>query len=236
MTNVISQAVTIIKNWWVFLLTGILLIAGSFWVFFTPAESYEALAWLFSILVLANGISYVYFSISNRDKLEGWGWYLAGGIFEIILGAVLIYYPGLSILMLPLFVGFWFMFRGVQIIGVSLDLKKYGFLDWGWLMLLGIAITIMSFFMILDPVFGFFNVVFLTALSLLLFGIANIMISLKLKKIKEKTIDRVEEFKKNAIKDLNSLKDQVIEKMKETSTDVKGEIDAAFRDYLSKIE
>jgi len=236
MANIISKTISIIKNWWVFLLTGILLIVGSFWVFFTPAESYEALAWLFSILVLANGISYVYFSISNRDELEGWGWYLAGGIFEIILGAVLIYYPVLSILMLPLFVGFWFMFRGVQIIGVSLDLKKYGFLDWGWLMLFGIAITIMSFFMILDPVFGFFNVVYLTALSLLLFGVANIMISLKLKKIKEKTIDRVEEFKKNAIKDLNSLKDQVIEKMKETSTDVKGEIDAAFRDYLSKIE
>jgi len=236
MANVISQAVSIIKNWWVFSLSGILLIVGSIWVFFTPVESYVALAWLFSVLVLANGISYVYFSISNHKELEGWGWYLAGGIFEIILGVVLIYYPDLSIMMLPLFVGFWFMFRGAQIVAASLELKKYGFLDWGWLMLFGIALSIMSFFMILDPLFGFFNVVYLTSLALLLFGVSNIMISLKLKKIKSKTIDKVEEFKKNAIKDLISLKDQVIEKMKETSTDVKGEIDAAFRDYLSKIE
>jgi hypothetical protein len=139
-------------------------------------------------------------------------------------------------MMLPLFVGFWFMFRGAQIVATSLELKKYGFLDWGWLMLFGIALTMMSFFMILDPLFGFFNVVYLTSLALLLFGVSNIMISLKLKKIKSKTIDKVEEFKKNAIKDLNSLKDQVIEKMKETSTDVKGEVDAAFRDYQSKIE
>jgi len=236
MANVISQAVSIIKNWWVFSLSGILLIVGSIWVFFTPVESYVALAWLFSVLVLANGISYVYFSISNHKELEGWGWYLAGGIFEIILGVVLIYYPDLSIMMLPLFVGFWFMFRGAQIVAASLELKKYGFLDWGWLMLFGIALSIMSFFMILDPLFGFFNIVWLTALALLLFGVSNIMISLKLKKIKSKTIDKVEEFKKNAIKDLISLKDQVIEKMKETSTDVKGEVDAAFRDYQSKIE
>lgn len=236
MANVISQAVSIIKNWWVFSLSGILLIVGSIWVFFTPVESYVALAWLFSVLVLANGISYVYFSISNHKELEGWGWYLAGGIFEIILGVVLIYYPNLSIMMLPLFVGFWFMFRGAQIVAASLELKKYGFLDWGWLMLFGIALSIMSFFMILDPLFGFFNIVYLTSLALLLFGVSNIMISLKLKKIKSKTIDKVEEFKKNAIKDLNSLKDQVIEKMKETSTDVKGEVDAAFRDYQSKIE
>ena len=236
MANVISQAVSIIKNWWVFSLSGILLIVGSIWVFFTPVESYVALAWLFSVLVLANGISYVYFSISNHKELEGWGWYLAGGIFEIILGVVLIYYPDLSIMMLPLFVGFWFMFRGAQIVAASLELKKYGFLDWGWLMLFGIALSIMSFFMILDPLFGFFNIVWLTALALLLFGVSNIMISLKLKKIKSKTIDKVEEFKKNAIKDLISLKDQVIEKMKETSMDVKGEVDAAFRDYQSKIE
>jgi uncharacterized membrane protein HdeD (DUF308 family) len=236
MTNVISQAVSIVKNWWVFLLSGILLIVGSIYVFITPVESYVALAWLFSVLVLANGISYVYFSISNHKELEGWGWYLAGGIFEIILGVVLIYYPDLSIMMLPLFVGFWFMFRGAQIIAASLDLKKYGFLDWGWLMLFGIALTIMSFFMILDPLFGFFNVVWLTSLALLLLGVSNIMISLKLKKIKSKTIDKVEEFKKKAIKDLNSLKDQVIEKMKETSTDVKGEVDAAFKEYQSKLD
>jgi uncharacterized membrane protein HdeD (DUF308 family) len=236
MTNVISQAVSIIKNWWVFLLSGILLIVGSIWVIFTPLESYVALAWLFSILVLANGISYVYFSISNHKELEGWGWYLAGGIFEIILGIILIYYPNLSIMMLPLFVGFWFMFRGAQIVAASLEFKKYGFLDWGWIMLLGVALTVMSFFMILDPLFGFFNVVWLTALSLLLFGVSNIMISLNLKKIKSKTIDKVEEFKKNAKKDLISLKDQVIEKMKETSTDVKGEVDAAFREYQSKLD
>jgi uncharacterized membrane protein HdeD (DUF308 family) len=236
MANVISQAVSIIKNWWVFSLSGILLIVGSIWVFFTPVESYVTLAWLFSVLVLANGISYVYFSISNHKELEGWGWYLAGGIFEIILGAVLIYYPDLSIMILPLFVGFWFMFRGAQIVAASLELKKYGFLDWGWLMLFGIALSIMSFFMILDPLFGFFNIVYLTSLALLLFGVSNIMISLNLKKIKSKTIDKVEEFKKNAKKDLISLKDQVIEKMKETSTDVKGEVDAAFREYQSKLD
>ena len=159
MANIISKAVKTVKNWWLLLLTGILLVIGSVWVFFTPLESYVNLAWIFSILVLANGISYVIFSISNNKELEGWGWYLAGGLFEIIIGIVLIYYPEISIVILPLVVGFWFMFRGAQIIAASLELKKYGILDWGWIMLFGIALTIMAFFMILDPLFGFFNVV-----------------------------------------------------------------------------
>jgi len=236
MANVISQAIGTIKNWWLFLIAGILLIAGSIWVFLTPVESYVTLAWIFSILVLANGISSTIFSISNHKELEGWGWYLAGGIFEIIIGIALITYPGISLAVLPLFVGFWFMFRGVQIIGASLDLKKYGFLDWGWLMLFGIGLTIISFFMILNPIFGAFNIVYITSIALLFFGISNIMISLKLKKIKSKTIDKVEDFKKTMKMDLKDLKTGIKNSLKEVSSEVKGEIDKKFQDYEDKIE
>jgi uncharacterized membrane protein HdeD (DUF308 family) len=45
--------------------------AGSIWALYSPGESYVALAWLFSFMVLANGITYVYFSFSNQKELEG---------------------------------------------------------------------------------------------------------------------------------------------------------------------
>ena len=235
MANIISKAVSTVKHWWLLLIVGILLIVGSIWVFFTPLEGYVALAWLFSILVLANGISYVYLSIANRKVLEGWGWYLAGGIFEMIIGFVLISYPEISMAILPLVLGFWFMFRGAQIIAASLELKEYGVMDWGWLMLFGIALTIVSFFMILEPVFGFFNVIYISSLALLLFGVANIVISLKLKKIKAKTIDKVEEFKKTINKGLKDLKTEVIKNIIGATAEQKSEIDTAFEDYKSKM-
>ena len=236
MANVIQQAVSLVKNWWLFLLSGILLIAGAIWVFMNPGESYVALAWLFIVLVLVNGISYLIFSISNREVLEGWGWYLAGGIFEIIIGIFLVYYPDISLVILPLVVGFWFLFRGIQIIGASLDLKQYGFLDWGWIMLLGVALTIMAFLMILNPVFAVFNVVYLTSLALIIFGIANIMISMKLKKIKSKTIDKVEAVKKAFKHSLKDLKKEVINKVKEMSPEEQAELDKTFEDYETKME
>ena len=236
MANIFSKAVSTVKHWWLFLLTGILLIVGSIWVFLTPVESYVNLAWIFSILVLVTGISYVIFSISNRKELEEWGWYLTGGIFEIVMGIILVSYPDLTIIMLPLFVGFWLMFRGAQIIAASPKLKEYRFINWGWLMLLGIALTIVSFLMILDPLFGFLNVVYITSVALLLLGIANIMLSLKLKEIKAKTIDKVEEFKKNINKGLKDLKTEVIKNIKEATADQKSEIDAAFEDYKSKMD
>jgi len=47
------------------------MIAFSIWVWLTPLESYVGLAFAFSILVFANGVSHIYFSISNRQNLEG---------------------------------------------------------------------------------------------------------------------------------------------------------------------
>ena len=235
MSNIVSQTVSAIKNWWLFLLLGLFMILASAWMFFTPVKSYVALAWLFSVLVLASGLSNAFFSISNRKELEGWGWYLVGGLLEIFMGLVLIYYPEISLVMLPVFVGFWLMFRGAQLIGTSLELKKYGVMDWGWIMLLGFGLTTISFFMILNPLFGFLNVVYLTSVSLLLFGTANIMISLKLKKIKTKTIDKVQEFKKTLKSDLKELKKDVLKNIEDITKEQKEKFNAAFDEYESKI-
>lgn len=236
MSNIISQTISTIRNWWVFLISGILLIAASIWVAMQPLESYVALAWLFSILVLVNGISYIYFSISNREFLKGWGWYLAGGLFEVVLGVGLLNYPEVSMIMLPLFVGFWFLFRGGQIIGVSLDLKEYGISDWGWIMLFGVGLTMIAFFMILSPMFAVFNVVYLTAISLLLFGISNIMLAFDLKKVKAQTIDKVDDFKKAIKKDFKTLQSQIAQAMKEASEEQKAAVDADMDEYEAKLD
>ena len=184
MTNNISQIKDAINYWWVFLITGLLLVFVSYKVITTPLESYVSLSILFSILVLVNGFFYTIFSITNHKQLDGWGWYLAGGIFDIAIGIILVLYPGISIVLLPVFIGFWLMFRGVSVIGTSLDLKKYDVLNWGWLMVLGILMTILAFFMVMDPLFGFLNIIYITSISFLVFGVISIIMAFKLKNVK----------------------------------------------------
>lgn len=231
MSNIISSSIKTIKHWWVFLLTGILFIAGAAYVLYTPEQSYVALSWLFSIMVTANGISNIYFSISNRDILKGWGWYLTGGILELLFGILLISYPNMTMLIFPIFTGFWLLFRGIQTIGASLELKEYGILDWGWLMLIGVAITVLASFMVVFPIFGYFNIIYLASLTLLLIGFANISFSLSLKKIKSKTIDKVEDFKKGVKKEFKALKADIVKAYENASDEEKKEIDQAFDTY-----
>ena len=231
MSNFISQSIATIKNWWLFLLSGIVLIAGAIYVFYAPEESYVSLAWLFSILVFVNGFSNVIFSISNRKQLPGWGWYLTGGIFEILTGVILIAYPGITMVLLPVFVGFWLLFRGINIIGTSLDLKNLGILDWGWFLLYGVSLTVIASIMILLPIIGHFTVLYLTSIGFFIFGIANIAFSLKLKKIKSLTIDKVSDFKKEVKSQYNSLKKKIIKSYEELKEEEKKKIDKAFENY-----
>ena len=192
-------------------MAGILLVAVSFYVVFTPMESYVNLAGIFSVLVLITGLLATYFSITNRKILSNWGWYLAGGIFETIAGIGLLYYPEISVAMLPVFIGFWLLFKSAQLVGNSIELKQYGILDWGWFLLLGVLLSLLSMFMILDPIFGSISIISLTFISLFTAGISNIWFSINLKKVKAGTIDKVEDLKKEFKNNFNDLKKEVLD-------------------------
>ena len=172
-----------VKHWWLSLLLGILLIAMSIWVIKTPLASYIGLAILFSWLLFISGIVEIVFSISNKDNMDGWGWHLAGGIIDFILGSFLVFNPGITMAVLPFLVGFWMMFGGVWAIATSMDLKSYGTKGWGWTLTFGILTTIFSFFVIFNPVFGGFYLVFMTAFALMTLGVFRIILAFKLKKL-----------------------------------------------------
>ena len=179
MSNIISEFKGTAKNWWVFIITGILFIIGGIWIFKTPAESFVGLASFLSILILISGIFGIIFAFTNKD----WGWHLIGGILNVIIGIILISYPGMTLVIFSLFISFWLMFSGFNTISASMEMKKYGVDNWGWMLFFGILITIFSFMAIMNPVLGAGYLIYFLAISIILLGIANFYIAFGLKKI-----------------------------------------------------
>ena len=227
MTNVISKTVSTIKHWWLFLILGLLLLVGGIWIAFTPAAGFIALVALFIGLLLVSGIFFIIFSISNQKELSGWGWYLAGGILEFLIGIFLWSRPDIAMGVLTVVVGLWILFRGISIIAISTDLKGMDVKGWGWLMTLGILMTILSFMMILDIKFGAKTVVFFTAIALIFMGIAYTILSFKLKKIKSK----LQGFVKEAKGDMDKLKKAVMDSLQDANPQVKEKVSKMFDDY-----
>ncbi len=181
-SSVIDEIASEIKNWWIQLLFGIIFIILGIILLVNPVESYLALAIFFAVAMLFNGLLQIVFAVTNRNEMQGWGWQLAMGIMELVLGIIIVSDIRLSLVTLPLFVGFWLMFRGIDVIGVSMFMRSAKFPAWGWFLALGIVLMITSWLVIIDPLFAGITIVIWTAVSAFVAGFSYIFIALKLKK------------------------------------------------------
>ncbi len=191
MSNIISKVTSSVKNWWVFLIIGAMLVFGAIWIFKTPVESFVSLALLFSTLILISGVLSIIFALANKEDIDNWGLYLAGGILDFVIGFILLKYPGLTLVLFSMFISFWLLFKGFNAISVSFKLKKEGEPNWTWILFFGILIVIFALMSIVNPLIGASYLVYTLALSILLLGIVNIFLGLQLRKVK----NRVVEFK-----------------------------------------
>lgn len=210
MSNFLKTVTNTVKHWYIPLILGILFVAFGIYIFTVPIESYIALSILFAVSFVVAGILEIVFSIQNSKSLEGWGWYLAGGILDLGVGIILSIYPGLSMATLPFFVGFVVMFKSIQAIGFAYDMKNYGLLNWGNLAISGVLGLICSFILIAYPVFSGVSIVVFTALSVIFAGIGLISLAFSIKKIKdypdkisEELKRRIEELKKDYYSEIN---------------------------------
>lgn len=161
---------------------GALFILLGIYIFSTPLASYLVLATLFSLSFLGSGLSELTFALGNRKHLDHWGWFLASGLISTIIGFLLLTNPALSMITLPLYVGFGVMFKSIAGISFALSLKDHGD-EYQSLLWLSIGGMLLSIILIWNPSIIGMTLVTLTAFVFILLGIVAVLFSLKLKKL-----------------------------------------------------
>jgi len=175
-----------IKNWWLFIVKGIVFIGAGIYVFCSPLAGYIGLSVLFSIVIIISGISQIYFASVN-SSMKGWGWTLISGILDLVIGIYLFSYPLITMATLPLFLGFWLMFRSFYLMGIAFDLKSYGITSWVGLLIGSILLLITSLLVMYFPAAGAAGIVVISGIALVVGGVLNIMLALKFKDLKNIT-------------------------------------------------
>ena len=127
----------------------------------------------------------MFFSIRNRKILQGWGWYLVGGLLSLAAGIILIIYPGISIVILPFVVGFTLLFLSFLLMGYSFEMKNLGILNWGYAAILSVLGVILSFMLIVSPLISGISLVTITGVSFTIIGASSIALSFDLRKVKK---------------------------------------------------
>ena len=95
------------RFWWLRLLAGLVLIAAGIIVFCYPAQSYMALTLVFGIVILISGIAQWTGGISGGRYYESRGRAIAAGLWDIIIGILLMWWPSMTAYVIPIILAVW---------------------------------------------------------------------------------------------------------------------------------
>ena len=184
--NLAARASRAIRHWWLMFIAGLLCIAAGICVFVFPLESYVTLSILFGVLMLLTGAAQLIIASTSGNYLMMKGYFIVGGVLDVILGIFLCLYPGVTLVVLPVMMGLWLMYHSFIIISFGGDMDTFRFSGGGMLILLGILLLMLSVFVLVDPLsVGIITVLTVAGVGFLMLGLIFCVMSLKLKNIHE---------------------------------------------------
>lgn len=172
------------RFWWIPLITGLLSIAIGIWCLCSPESSLPVLAYVFAGVFCATGILNIVYGIVNSAPYSNWGWSLALGLIEIVVGIWLFMMPESQLITVFIFtIALYLIFVTIYAICESFVLASYAG-DWLAFMLIFLFATLVfAFIFLAGPIAGGIAVWLYIGISFITFGCYRIMLSLKLRKI-----------------------------------------------------
>jgi len=168
------------KNWWLLLLRGIAAIIFGLLAFAWPGLTLVTLILFYCAFVLVDGVLAVIAAITGGVPGSRW-WLAIIGLLGIAAGLVTFMMPGLTAVLLLLFIAGWAIATGVfQIIG-AIKLRKE--IDNEWLLILGGIISVLfGVSMMLAPGAGALALVWVIGAYSVVIGAIFVALALRLRK------------------------------------------------------
>jgi uncharacterized membrane protein HdeD (DUF308 family) len=167
------------KNWWLILLRGIAAIIFGVLTFVWPGITLLTLILLYGAFALADGVLAIAAAIMGGQPAPRW-WLAIIGILGIVVGILTFAWPGVTALVLLLFIAGWAIATGIfQIIG-AIRLRKE--IDNEWLLIAGGVLSVLfGLILAVQPQTGALALLFVIGFYAILYGITLVWLSLRLR-------------------------------------------------------
>ena len=180
----VRKASRVVKFWWLLTIAGILCILAGIAVFVFPIQSYVALSIIFGVLVLLVGAAQLIIASSSSNFLAMKGYWVVGGVLDILLGIFLCVYPNVTLMLLPVMMGIWMMYHSFMTLAFGGDLENFSIPGSGGAIFGGILLLILSIMVLINPFgAGVATILVLTGVGLIVFGSLLCWLSMKLRTI-----------------------------------------------------
>ena len=170
------------RNWWLLLLRGLVAIVFALLTWAQPGVSLAALVLVFGIYVLADGLLGVWSAIAKRRDNRHWWLLLLWGLVGIVVGVMTFIMPGITGLVLLMYVAAWAVITGVLQIVAAIRLRKE--IKGEWLMILsGLVSVAFGVLLFLQPGAGALAVAWIIAAYAFIFGVLMVLLAFKVRKL-----------------------------------------------------
>lgn len=169
------------KNWWIFLILGILALGVGVWMFCFPAGAATIAVYVFAAYFLISGIVDFVNVIIYRNDIPAWGWPLVASILVIAFGVMLLCSPLLSAGVLDILFACGIICMGIRFIASTVLIE--GVFSQILIVLFGVLIIVSGVMCIYNPAAGLLTVATLEALSMIFAGIACLSLSYQLSRL-----------------------------------------------------
>jgi uncharacterized membrane protein HdeD (DUF308 family) len=167
------------KNWWLLLLRGIAAIVFGVLTFVWPGITLLTLVLFYGAFALVDGVLAVAAAVMGGASAPRW-WLAIVGLLGIAVGILTFAWPGVTALVLLLFIAGWAIATGiVQIVG-AIKLRKE--IDNEWLLIAGGVLSVLfGLILAVQPGAGALALIYVIGFFAILHGLLLIALALRLR-------------------------------------------------------
>jgi uncharacterized membrane protein HdeD (DUF308 family) len=174
-----SASRTLVQNWWLFLLRGVVGILFGCLALIFPGPTMLSLVILFSAYMLVDGVAGIISAVRAAQRRDRWGILVFEGLLNIAVGIGAFLWPGITVLAFVLLVAAWAIVTGALITAAGFRLN----IDHGrwWLVLSGLLSVAYGALLIVTPLIGAIVLTWWLGAYAIAFGVALVIFSFKLR-------------------------------------------------------
>jgi uncharacterized membrane protein HdeD (DUF308 family) len=166
------------KNWYMLLIKGIIMVVLALFILINPAGTIKTVALYIGIGFLITGLLlFIRHTPTTTTEKGKWNMNNAEAIAEMIIGVLLIVAPMMMVSLIPIIVGLWAVYYGGLVI-----IDSFRTTNGAAMLVAGVIIVLLALILVFKPLLLGFTVLIWLGILLLVNGIFNIYISVKLKK------------------------------------------------------
>jgi len=163
------------RNWWLFLIRGILAVIFGLMAFAWPALTLVTLVLLYGAYAFVDGLTAIWVGVSSR----AWG-VLFFGILGVIVGIYTFFYPGVTAIALLYLIAAWALVRGIFEIVTAIQMHKEISYEWA-LIVSGLISIIFGIVLVASPSAGALAMVVVIGVFALMFGVMTIVLAFRVR-------------------------------------------------------